>query len=191
MALLWARCPSQTQRIRPLVRLFQTYNEPGISKALVDGLNFSVSLTFGALGRLNLSSSYLKLLYNQNLAWELIGLHLKQAKPLSESAGLTVSFRLQIRSDLVRDFFFASPDKVHWWALSVVFMLKLHGQCPIVMFHGSTPLALQFPMCSESLLPSKPSMILTSFWSKSRRLRPLWSGFRDALWMHPTACCSY
>lgn len=68
MALLRARCPSQTQRIRPLVRLFQTYNELGISKALVDGLNFSVSLTFGALGRLNLSSSYLKLLYNQNLA---------------------------------------------------------------------------------------------------------------------------
>lgn len=29
---------------------FQTQNELGISKALVDGLNFSVSLTFGALG---------------------------------------------------------------------------------------------------------------------------------------------
>lgn len=66
MAVPWARCPSQTQRIRPLVRLFQTQNQLGISKALVDGLNFSVSLTFGALGRLNTSSSYLKLLYNQN-----------------------------------------------------------------------------------------------------------------------------
>ena len=182
MAVPWARCPSQTQRIRPLVRLFLTQNELGISKALVDGLNFSVSLTFGALGRLNTSSSYLKLLYNQNLAWELIGWHFKQAKPLSESAGLWV---LDSRYGVT-----------WWWILFcqprwsplvgfVVFMLKLHGQCPIRMFHGSTPLALQFPMCSESLLPSKPSMILTSFGTKSRCLWPLWSGFREALWMYP------
>ena len=171
--------------------LFQPHNELHISKALVDGLKFSVSPTSGALGRLNLSPSYFKLLYNQNLAQELIGLHLKQTQPLGESAGLTMSFRLRIQSNLGMDFFFASPDKVHWWALSVVSVLKLHGRCSIVMFQGSKPLAFQFPMCSESLLYSKPSMILTAFWTKSRHLRPLRSGFREALWAHPATCCSY
>lgn len=142
--------------------------------------------TFGALGRLNMSSSYLKLLYNQNLAWELIGLHFKQAKSLSESAGLWV-FRQQIQI-VFRWWIFCQP---RWGPLVgfVVFMLKLHGQCPIRMIHGSTPLALQFPMCS-SPLPSKPLSDPHVLRNKIQTLMAPGLASEKLCGYIPTACCS-
>lgn len=69
--------------------------------------------------------------------------------------------------------FSASPGKVHWWTLSAGLMVKFCGQCSTTMLHGSVPLALQFPLSSESLLCVKPFLILVAFWTKFGHFRSL------------------
>ena len=135
--------------------LFQPHNELHISKALVDGLKFSVSPTSGALGRLNLSSSYFKLLYNQNLAQELIGLHLKQTQPLGESAGLTMSFRLRIQSNLGMDFFFLPAQIKSTGGLCLWFLCwNSMGGVPSWCFMGLRPWLFSF-LCAVSLFSTQ------------------------------------
>lgn len=97
---------------------------------------------------------------------------------------LACEFRQQIQIDF-GDGFFCQPRWGPTSGLCSFYAEAPLGQCPIRMIHGSTPLALQFPMCSESLLPSKPFVILTSLNKIQTLMAPMVWLQRETLWTSP------